>query len=427
MTWAHFETGFWVVSIAALTNVACALVGCYLVLRQMSLMGDALSHAVLPGLVVAAWATGGTSILAMSVGAIAAGLLTTFLTQTLHQFGRVHTDASMGVTFTALFALGVVLLKQGLQGVHFDAECVYQGSLLQVALNTVPLAGLEVPRQLFTIGPVVLLNLAFIVVLWKELKVTSFDPGLADTIGFSATWMHYGLMAVVAITTVASFEAVGSILVVAMLIVPAATAHLLTDRLVRMLQIACVVAVLAAVLGFVMGTVWDVQPSGAMAVVAGLFYAVAVFFSPRYGVISKLINNFRTSLRVVREDILAMLYRVEEVRSDRRLSRGDAKKAVGGGLLAALSIRSLINEGEVIEVNSCLNLTDTGRHRASRLVRSHRLWEAFLVHHLGLPLDRVHEPAERVEHYIDEQMREALEQELDDTQRDPHGRDIPDG
>jgi manganese/zinc/iron transport system permease protein len=287
-------------------------------------------------------------------------------------------------------------------------------------------AGIEVPRQLFTIGPVLLLNLVFIAILWKELKISSFDPGLANTQGISATWMHYGLMAVVAMTTVASFEAVGSILVVAMLIVPAATAHLLTDRLVRMLQVACAIAVLSAVLGFVVGAVWDVQPAGAMAVVAGLCYALAVFCSPRYGVISKLVNNFHTSLRVVREDIIAMLYRVEEVGGEKRLPRGAAAKAMGSGLLARLGIRTLLRDGEIEVTDSGLNLTDSGRNNASRLVRSHRLWESFLVHHLGLPPDRVHQPAERVEHFIGNRMREALKQQLDDTARDPHGREIPD-
>jgi manganese/zinc/iron transport system permease protein len=413
------------VSVGALTNVACALIGCYLVLRQMSLMGDALSHAVLPGLVLAFVFSGSLGILPLFLGAVAVGLLTTFLTQTLHQYGKVHTDASMGVVFTSLFALGVVLLKRYITGMHFDVACVYQGSLLQVALNTVPVGNVEVPRQLFTIGPVLLANVVFITLFWKELKITSFDPGLAYTVGVSATGMHYALMAIVAVTTVASFEAVGSILVVAMLIVPGATAHLLTDRLGRMLLIAALIAVAAAVVGYALASWWQVEPSGAMTVVAGMAYALAVFFSPRYGVVSKLVNNFRTSLRVVREDVMAMLYRVEEVGGARRLAHNDASKAVGGGLLAAWGIRSLVKTGQVVESAAGLNLTETGRQHASQLVRSHRLWESYLVQQLGLPADHVHEPAERVEHFIDDRMRAALERELGDTSQDPHGREIP--
>ncbi len=423
--WIAWETAFWIVSIGALTNIACSLIGCYLVLRQMSLMGDAISHAVLPGLVLAFVFSGSLSIFPLFLGAVAVGLLTTFLTQTLHQFGKIHTDASMGVAFTSLFALGVVLLKRYISGMHFDAACVYQGSLLQVALNTVPVGGLEVPRQLFTIGPVLLVNLVFVTLLWKELKITSFDPGLANTVGVSATVMHYALMAIVAVTTVASFEAVGSILVVAMLIVPGATAHLLTDRLGRMLGIAALLAVTAAVLGYALATWWQVEPAGAMTVVVGGCYALAVFFSPRYGVVSKLVNNFRTSLRVVCEDVMAMLYRVEEIGGARRLTRGDVSTAVGGGLLAVCGIRALVKHGQVTDSTAGLNLTETGRQQASQLVRSHRLWESYLVQQLGLPADHVHEPAERVEHFIGDRMRAALERELDDTAQDPHGRDIP--
>ena len=223
-----------IILVGTLTNIACALVGCYLVLRRMSLMGDAIAHAVLPGLVLAFVFSGSMNIVPLFLGAAAVGLLTTFLTQTLHQYGRVPTDASMGVVFTSLFALGVVLLKRYITGVHFDVACVYEGSLSQAALDTFQFAGWELPRQLRTVLPVVLLNLAFILVLWKELKVSSFDAALSSSMGFSATLMHYLLMALVAVTTVASFEAVGSILVVAMLIVPPATAQLLCDRLGRM-------------------------------------------------------------------------------------------------------------------------------------------------------------------------------------------------
>jgi manganese/zinc/iron transport system permease protein len=161
------ETGQRIILVGALTNVACALVGCYLVLRRMSLMGDAIAHAVLPGIVVAFLFPGSMNIVPLFIGAAAVGLLTTFLTQTLHQFGRVPTDAAMGAVFTSLFALGVVLLKRYITGVHFDVACVYEGSLTGVALDTVPIAGWEVPRQLFTVMPVVVLNLAAIPITWQ--------------------------------------------------------------------------------------------------------------------------------------------------------------------------------------------------------------------------------------------------------------------
>jgi manganese/zinc/iron transport system permease protein len=412
--------------VGALTNVACALVGCYLVLRRMSLMGDAIAHAVLPGLVLAFLLSGSMNIVPLFVGAAAVGLLTTFLTQTLHQYARVPADASMGVVFTSLFALGVVLLKRYVHGVHFDVACVYEGSLSHAAFRTFRFAGLELPDHLVTVGPVVLLNLVVIVFLWKELKLSSFDPGLATAMGYYATLMHYLLMAIVAVTTVASFEAVGSILVIAMLIVPPATAQLLSDRLGRMMLLACIFAVFAAVLGHWCAEQWNVETAGAMTVVAGAMYGLAVLFSPRYGIVSTLMRNLQTTLRIFREDLLLMLYRVEEIDPTRRLRPAEAVAAVGGGWRARWALATLRRRGRLELREGRLQMTDDGRWRAARLVRGHRLWESYLVKHLGFAPDHVHEPAHRVEHFIGPEIRQHLEQATDAATQDPHGRRIPD-
>lgn len=414
-----------IVLVGALTNVACALVGCYLVLRRMSLMGDAISHAVLPGLVLAFVFSGSLSIVPLFLGAAAVGLLTTFLTETLHRVGRVPADASMGVVFTSLFALGVVLLKRYVTGIHFDISCVWEGMLSKAALETFDFGGWQIPEQLKTILPVVLLNLFVIGLLWKELKLSTFDGPLATSMGFSAPALHYLVMALVAITTVASFEAVGSILVVAMLIVPPATAQLLCDRLARMVIVACVFATLAAVFGYWLAVYWNVEPAGAMAVVAGAMYGIAVLFAPKYGILSALRGNLQTALRILREDLLLMLYRVEEIDPKRRLKPTEARSAVGGGLLAWWALRMLRRRGRIEFREGTIHMTTDGRWRAARLVRGHRLWEAYLVKHLGLPLDHVHAPADWVEHYLAEPLRERLETAVDDAGRDPHGREIP--
>lgn len=414
-----------IILIGALTNVACALVGCYLVLRRMSLMGDAIAHAVLPGLVLAFVFSGSLSIVPLFIGAAVIGLLTTFLTQTLHQYGRVPTDASMGVVFTSLFALGVVLLKRYVTGIHFDVSCVWEGMLSKAALDTFEFAGWQLPTQLKTILPVVLLNVTVISLLWKELKISSFDAELSTSMGFSATLMHYLVMALVAVTTVASFEAVGSILVVAMLIVPPATAQLLSDRLGRMVALSVVFAILSAVFGYWCAVQWNVEPAGAMAVVAGGMYGLAVLFAPQYGILSAIIRNLRTTLRILREDLLLMLYRLNEIDPTKQLKAGEAVAAVGGGLLARWALVMLRRRGRVETRDGYLQMTDDGRWRAARLVRGHRLWEAYLVKHLGLPLDHVHAPADRVEHFIQEPLRAHLQEAVDDPARDPHGREIP--
>lgn len=418
--------GWWILGIGIATNVACAVLGCFLVLRRMAMMGDALSHAVLPGLAVAFIASGSFNILPLFVGAIAAGLLMTFLSQTLHQYALVPSDASMGVTFTTLFAVGVILIKKYIEGVHFDIDCVYEGNLLLTPYNTVEVFGTQIPYAALTIAPVLIVNLSLLALLWKEFQLTSFDPALATTMGISATAMHYLLMAMVSVTAVASFEAVGSILVVAMLIVPGATAHLLTDRLAPMVMLSAVIAAAAALGGYVLAIQFNVNLAGMMAVTAGVLFSLVVLFSPQYGVLSALIRNFQMTTRVLREDLLSMLYRIEELGGAKRLTPHDACQAVGGGWQARWGLNGLISDGRIDKSGDELLLTPAGRETARQLVRTHRLWETYLVEHLGLALDHVHEPAHRIEHYVDEDLREKLEQELDSTGRDPHGREIPD-
>jgi manganese/zinc/iron transport system permease protein len=417
--------GGWIVLTAAATNAACAVVGCFLVLRRMSLMGDALSHAVLPGLAVAFIWSGSYSIGPLLVGAVVAGLLSTFLTQTLHQYAGVPSDASMGVVFTALFALGVVLIKKYIHGVHFDMRCVYEGLLELTPWSRWELFGYELPRAAVMAVGMLIVNAAIITALWKEFKLSSFDPALASTMGFSAGVMHYLLMALVAVTAVASFEAVGSILVVAMLVAPPATAHLLVDRLGPMVLLAALLGVAAAIIGYVLGVWIDTNYAGMMTVSAAGLYGLAVLFSPRYGIVSAAVRNLQTALRVVREDLLAMLYRIEELRTPRRLATAEAERAVGGGMLARWGLRGLLRDGRVAAAGNQLELTTRGRDDAKLLVRSHRLWETYLVKYLGMPLDHVHEPAHRVEHFIGPEMRDELEQKLEAADVDPHGREIP--
>jgi Mn-dependent DtxR family transcriptional regulator len=278
---------------------------------------------------------------------------------------------------------------------------------------------------MLSIGPVLALNVLFIVVFWKELLIASFDPALATSMGFRAGLMHYLLMALVALTTVASFEQVGSILVVAMLIVPGATAHLLTDRLSRMLGIAAGIGVGTAVLGHYAALWLNTNTAGTMAMIAGLAYLAAVVASPRYGVLSTLARNLRTSIRVLREDVLAMLYRLEELATGRTLGWREIAQAVGGGLTAWLAMRSLVRRGEIVRQRAVVRLTEPGRRQARLLVRSHRLWESYLVERLGLPVDHVHEPATRMEHYIGPNLQEKLAEAVTPSPVDPHGRRIP--
>ncbi|HVA50847.1 MAG TPA: metal ABC transporter permease [Pirellulales bacterium] len=418
---------FWTITVAAVANLACALLGCYLLLRRLSLLGDAVSHAVLPGVVVGFWISGSTSSAWIFVAAVAVGLLTTFLIQLLHGFAQVAEDASMGVVFTSLFALGVVMLVKVGSRVDLDVDCVLYGLIDAVSLDTRPVFGYQVPRALFSLAGVLALTMLFIGLLWKELKLVSFDPRLATSMGYSATLVHYLLMAVVALAIVAGFYAVGSVLVIAMLIVPAATGHLLSDRLAGMMAWAAVVAVSSAVVGYWGDLRFDTGMAPMMAMVAGAEFTAALCFAPRHGLASRALHRLALAMRIVYEDVIAMLYRADEADEVRAgVSWRRCVVAGGGGWLARLAVPLLWWRGAVERLpEGRVRLTSAGRQAAESLVRSHRLWEAFLGENFELPLDHLHESAERVEHYIGPALQEQLASELHQPGRDPHGKAIP--
>jgi len=303
MSFTWFPMDSWIVAIGALCAVACALPGCFLVLRKMSMMGDAISHAVLPGLAIAFLVTGSRASIGMFIGAAVVGVLTAVFTQWISSWGNVDRGASMGIVFTTLFALGLLLIVQAADRVDLDPGCVLYGAIELTPLDTVGQiavggAVLEIPRAFVVLGIVAGINLLLVTIFFKEFRLSSFDPELATTQGFPAGLMHYLLMTMVAVTTVASFEAVGSIIVIAMLVVPAATAHLLTDRLGWMLVISSLVGVAAAGLGHLMALTvprWfgfqDTNTSGMMAVAVGLLFLLAVVLAPRHGLLGRLRNQ----------------------------------------------------------------------------------------------------------------------------------------
>lgn len=256
----------------------------------MAMLGDAISHAVLPGIAIAFLLSGSRSPAPMLLGAGALGVITTFAIETLHRRGRLQQDASIGVTFTWLFALGVILITVFAGQVDLDQECVLYGEIAYVPLDQWVTDGGTVmgPRAVWTLGALFVANLAFVVFGYKELKITAFDPALATSLGISATLWHYLLMGMVSLTTVGAFESVGAILVVAMLVVPAAAAYLITDRLGRMLVYAVVLGALASGLGYLLASLLNGSIAGAIAVVAGLEFLVAMIFAPRHGLIARL-------------------------------------------------------------------------------------------------------------------------------------------
>lgn len=269
--------------------LACGLVGNFVVARRLALVGDAISHSVLPGIALAFILAGSRSIPAMFLGAAAAGVLTTLLIEFIHRKSRVKPDAAIGIVFTTLFAIGVVIISLWLDDVHLDADCVLYGEIGFVPLHeSIVVGGVSLgPRPLLTMAVTALLEVVLVLLFYRQLLVTSFDPGLARSLGMPVNATHYGLMIALAFTIVAAFEAVGVVLVIAMLIFPAVTAGFFFERLPALLWSVVPLSLLYAFGGFHLATWLDCSIAGAMVVVAGGLFVPAWLFGPNGGLLFK--------------------------------------------------------------------------------------------------------------------------------------------
>jgi manganese/zinc/iron transport system permease protein len=277
-----------IILIASTVAGSCALVGTFLILRRMSLMSDAISHAILLGIVLMFFFTESMASLPMIIAATLTGVLTVILVEALYRTGLVKEDAAIGIVFPALFALGVILISRYASNIHLDTDAVLLGELAFAPFDRFVVSGVDLgPRGLWLAGGIGLLNLAFIVVFYKELKVATFDAGLAAALGFSPLVIHYALMTLVSLTAVGSFEAVGSVLVVALMIAPPAAAYLLTDRLPLMLGLGVALGVVSAVSGYWLARWLDASIAGSMATMTGVVFALALFLAPKRGLVAR--------------------------------------------------------------------------------------------------------------------------------------------
>lgn len=263
---------FWIIVTGALVASACSVLGCWLMLRRMAMLGDAISHSVLPGIVLAFLWTGSRNTLPMLAGAGTVGLLSAALSGWLGSKRKMMPDAALGIVFTAMFALGVVLVSRYAEQVDLDLDCVLYGEISYVPLDTWTVLGWSAPRAFWLLSAIMAINLSVVALLYKELSLWAFDPQFAQTLGMPLKRTHYLLMALVALTVVACFELVGAILVVAFLIAPAATAYLLTKRLPIMLTLSMLIGVLTALLGYGLARYLDASIAGCMATVSGLLF-----------------------------------------------------------------------------------------------------------------------------------------------------------
>lgn len=261
---------------ASLVAVPTSLLGVFLHLRRRSLIADAHAHLAVPGVTIAFLVTGSLSLPVLLIGAVVVGLGASWLIEYLSQRRGIRADAAIGIAFAPLFALGVILLSTAVHDAHIDTHCLLFGDVLGVPDRAL--------QTLLVLGGVIAAAVAF---FWRWLAVSTLDPDYAATIGVPVRVVHYALMSAVAGTTMAAFEAVGTILVIAMIVVPAATAHLLTDRLTTMVAIAIGHGVTSAWLGMGLSVWLDCSTAGAMVVSGGSLYAMALLFAPRHGLVTR--------------------------------------------------------------------------------------------------------------------------------------------
>ncbi|MEL6140136.1 MAG: metal ABC transporter permease [Bacteroidota bacterium] len=397
---------------SSLVGLMCGVLGCFIVLRNMSLVGDALAHAILPGVVIA-YMIVGYSALGFFTGAVVAGLTTAAGITWIQQKVKTKNDAAVGIVFTSMFSLGVILISRisRSDGVHLDLKDFLFGQVLGISDTDLLLTGL-----------VTIYVLISVTVFYRYLFASTFQSVVAQTMGISVKMLHYFLMLLLSFAVVASLQTVGVILVVAMLITPAATALLLAKRLRQVLVIAGGVGLLSAILGMAVAVLLNTPPGPAMALVATLIYLLTVVFSPQKGLLVKSRRRQALVFRTEREDILKQAF---------RLSRrgGISPEGIREKLGLSTSrwqrhLRNMKRRGWLADVES-LAITDKGLVTALQLVRAHRLWETYLNRQVGLSEDQIHDEAERLEHLLTDEFLDEVDRELGYPTEDPHGSPIP--
>ncbi|QCD63284.1 metal ABC transporter permease [Tenacibaculum maritimum] len=285
--------------IASLVAIACAIPGTFLVLRKMALISDAISHSILPGLVIGFFITHDLGAPLLIVMAALSGIITVVLVEFIQKTRLVKEDTAIGLVFPALFSVGVILISKNANDVHLDTDVVLLGELAFAPFDRLLVNGIDLgPKSLWVVGMILLITIGLLLAFFKELKISTFDAGLATALGFSPAILHYGLMSVASVTTVGAFDVVGAILVVALMIAPAATAYLLTDDLKKMLFFAAFFGVFSAILGYWLAHWLDASISGSMTTVLGIVFLLAYLFAPKRGLVAVLYRNKQQRIEV---------------------------------------------------------------------------------------------------------------------------------
>jgi ABC-type Mn2+/Zn2+ transport system permease subunit/Mn-dependent DtxR family transcriptional regulator len=406
-----------------LLGISCGLLGSFIVVRKMALVGDALSHAVLPGVAIGFLWNMSKDPLAIFIGATIAGLLGTVVVHAIKQTTHLKEDTALGLVLAVFFAVGICLLTiiQRLpSGNKSGIDKFLFGQAAAIGLNDLKL-----------MAAVTVLSVIVVWLAYKEFLVTSFDSGFAHSVGVPAQLFHYSLMLLVAFAVVIALQAVGVVLVSAMLITPAAAAYLLTDRMHRMLWLASLFGLIAGAAGAFFSFLGPNLPTGPFMVLgATAVFALAFVFGPKHGVFTRWLRQRSRAARTQRENTLKSIYHVLEAREfqgDGVSLRELAERRHETNEEAQQQSRQLVKHGlaTLHEEGNVIFLTPEGWQVAAAIVRNHRLWELYLTNAAHIAADHVHEDAEKIEHVLGEEVVRELERRLGYARQDPHGRVIP--
>jgi len=406
-----------------LLGIMCGLMGSFIVVRKMALMGDALSHAVLPGVAMGFLWTSTKNPFAILVGATIAGLLGTAMVNLIKQTTRIKEDTAIGMVLASFFSVGicmVTMIQHLPTGNKSGIDKFLFGQIAAISSEDI---------RLMAIMTVIIVVL--VVLFYKEFLLASFDPGFAQASGFSIQLIHYAIMLLLAFAIVLSLQAVGVVLVSAMLITPAAAAYLITDRFKHMLFLAALFGIFSGVLGAFLSFLGNNLPTGPFMVLgSSIIFFMAFLFAPKHGVLVKWLRHLSRSKRVQRENTLKALYHIlenrdfvgetvsmEELATKRRETIEEATREVSQ--LQKYDLASFLKE------RNSIVFTPGGWERACAIVRNHRLWELYLTNAAQIAPDHVHEDAEKIEHILGDAVVLELERRLQYATKDPHGKSIP--
>ncbi len=353
--------------IASLVAIACAIPGTFLVLRKMAMISDAISHSILPGIVIGFFITQDLNSPLLIILAALTGVITVVLVEYIQKTGLVKEDTAIGLVFPALFSIGVILIAKNANDIHLDVDAVLVGELALAPFDRLIVNGVDIgPKSLWIIGTILLITITLLIAFFKELKVSTFDKGLAASLGFSPVIIHYGLMTVSSVTTVGAFDAVGAILVVALMIAPAATAYLLTTNLKKMLALAVIFGVVSAISGYWLAHYLDASIAGSITTMLGLLFLIVYLFAPSKGVIAVM---YREKQQRTEVSLLTFLLHLKNHNEIEERHVNHLQEHINWQRVRAKTVLELALKNNMIIVdNNIVSLTEKGDAFTSKAI-----------------------------------------------------------